>query len=409
MQSINTVIIGGGQAGLAMSYCLQDFGVENIVLERGKIGQRWRDRWDSLRLATPNWQSRLPGWRYRGLEPSGYMNKHALVHYLEGYADSFAASIEEETLVEAVCTQGEGYEVRTNRGRYHCANVVIATGACDQARIPGFASNLSSGIEQVYSNTYRRPEHLPEGGVLVVGAASTGIRLADELQRAGRDVVLSVGTHSRMPRSYRGRDIMDWLDVLGELDQRIEDVSDQKLARSLPSLQLSGSPESQELDLGVLQGRGVKLVGRTLGMDGERVFFASDLSASIARSESALDAMLGRIDHYIEEHRLSEAVPPATRLPAIDVGQSAEGLSLQERGISTVLWATGFRRTYPWLELPITDAEGELVHEGGVTPAPGVYALGLDFMRRRRSTFLGGVGNDAYELASHLVGSTAKR
>jgi len=265
MRPIDTVIIGGGQAGLAMSRSLRDRGRDHVVLERGRIAERWRsERWDSLRLLTPNWMSRLPGYAYRGPDPDGFMHRDDVIAYLEGYARSFTAPVEQETTVRAVTVYNGGYRVETDRGTWLARNVVIATGACDTPRVPDFADALDPAIVQVTPNAWRGPDALPPGGVLVVGAAATGVQLADEIRRSGRDVTLAVGRHNRVPRAYRDRDIMWWLDRTGILDRAVEDLRDPDV-RSEPSLQLVGGRPGRAVDLAALQARGVRLVDRVVG------------------------------------------------------------------------------------------------------------------------------------------------
>jgi putative flavoprotein involved in K+ transport len=404
MYAINTIIVGGGQAGLAMSYWLRRHHIEHVVFERGRIGERWRsERWDSLRLLTPNWQSRLPGLTYRGTEPSGFMSKDTLVRYLESYADEIDAPVHQNTSVLSMREDMQGYLVTTNSGTWRCQNIVIATGACDLPNVPLSASKLSSKVAQVLPTRYRRPSDLPKGGVLVVGASATGIQLADEIHASGRPVTLSVSKHTRLPRAYRGRDIMDWLETLGILDQRIEDVADPERSRAQPSLQLVGRSDLEALDLRTLQQQGIQLVGRVQDIEGVQITLEDNLKEDIARSEARLTRLLDEIDSYIDTFGLYEAVGSSRRPLEVKVEQTPTSLNLEERGITSVVWATGFKRSYPWLHLPIVGPDGEIIHDRGITPARGVYVLGLHFLRRRKSTYLDGVGEDAKELAAHLV------
>ena len=287
MNRIDTLVIGGGQAGLAMSRCLSDRSVDHVVLERGRIAERWRtERWDSLRLLTPNWQTRLPGFRYEGPEPDGYMSMPQLVAFLEKYAASFAAPVEGDTTVLAVEKTGGDVRVRTNRGVWLAHNVVIATGYSDQPFVPPLAPQLSTRIVQVVPTEYRNPQQLPPGGVLVVGASATGVQLADEIHAAGRPVTLAVGRHLRLPRTYRGRDILWWFDAMGVFDETVDDVFDVRASRSQPSLQLAGRSDGRLLDVMSLEQRGVRVLGRLVGADHERVFFDDDLIATTAASDT---------------------------------------------------------------------------------------------------------------------------
>jgi len=404
MRCTDTVIVGGGQAGLAMSRCLAQRGLDHVVLERGRIAERWRsERWDSLRLLTPNWQSRLPGYRYAGPDADGYMTMPEVVSYLEGYARSFAAPIEEGTTVRVVEPARGGYRVVTDSGIWRARNVVIATGYCDVPWVPDMAQRLPADIRQVVPTRYRNPSELPPGGVLVVGASASGIQLADEIHASGRPVTVAVGRHTRMPRRYRGRDILWWLDAMGLFDQGAEDVYDLEIAREQPSLQLVGRPDHQDLDLPILESRGVRLAGRAIGVESDRVLLDDDLVKHTAAADVKLAMLLSRIDDWAEQSGLDREIgPKAPFRPFLWPADAPESIDLRAEGIRTVVWATGFRRRYPWLKVPVLDARGEIRHEGGVTPAPGLYVIGLNFLRRRKSTFIDGVGDDARDLADHL-------
>jgi putative flavoprotein involved in K+ transport len=399
----DTIIIGGGQAGLALSRCLAERGIEHLVLERGRVAERWRSgHWDSLRLLTPNWQSRLPGFRYDGADTDGYMRSGEVADYLARYADSFDAPVLTETNVQAVERCGTRFLVTTDRGRWEARAVVLATGYCDLPSVPGLARELPAGIQQLTAASYRNPAQLARGGVLVVGAAASGVQIADELQRSGRQVTLAVGKHTRLPRTYRDVDIMRWLDAMGVLDQRAEEVPDLDAAVHQPSLQLVGREDRHSLDLGALRARGVRLVGRALRASGTRLHFADDLAATVAAADQKLTRLLDRIDAFAvarAEGCGRAERPEPLRMPP----RPTTALNLSTAGIQTVLWATGYRRSYPFLKLPALDAQGELRQRGGVCELPGLYAIGLRFQCRRKSNFLDGVGADARELVAHIA------
>lgn len=405
MRRTEAIVIGGGQAGLAMSRCLTDARVDHVVLERGRTAERWRsERWDSLRLLTPNWQSRLPGFRYDGGDPDGYMTGADVVDYLGRYARSFQAPVEEGTEVGALEAAGAGYRVATSRGTWEAPSVVIATGHCDTPFVPDFAGRLPADVVQVVPSRYRNPRELPAGGVLVVGASATGLQLADEIHASGRPVTLAVGRHTRLPRTYRGRDILWWLDAMGLFDEAADQVFDLAISRGQPSLQLVGRPDRATLDLPALQDRGVRLVGRSVGVDGDRVLFADDLVAHTVAADARLARLLQRIDIFAARTGLdAEVGPPEPFQPFLWPGPAPTEIDLRAEGIRTVLWATGFRRSYPWLKVPVLDARGEIRHEGGVTPLPGLYVIGLYFLRHRKSSFIDGVGRDAVDLAAQLA------
>ena len=406
MKRIDTLVIGGGQAGLAMSRCLSDRSVDHVVLERGRVAERWRtERWDSLRLLTPNWQTRLPGFRYDGAEPDGYMSMPQLVHFFERYAGSFAAPIELATTVLAVERAGALLRVQTDRGTWLAGNVVVATGYSDLPYVPPLARQMSRRIVQIIPARYRNPGQLPPGGVLVVGASATGVQLAEEIHASGRPVMLAVGRHQRLPRTYRGRDILWWLDAMGVFDETSDKVFDVQTSRSQPSLQLVGRSDARSLDVTTLQHRGIRVLGRLAAAEHERSFFADDLIATTAASDVKLAQVLQRIDQFIATKGLDVFEPPEPFEPTwpsfLDAAKST--VDLQAAGIDAVIWATGFTRRYPWLKVPVFDKRGEIVQRAGITPAPGLFVLGMHFQRRRKSAFIDGVGDDAAFLADRIV------
>lgn len=402
MKRTDTIIIGGGQAGLAMSRCLTDEGIDHVVLERGRVAERWRsERWDSLRLLSPKWHMRLPGFRYQGADRDGFMTMPEVISYFERYAKSFSAPVQDETTVLGVDRAGGGYRVRTDQGDWETPNVVVATGHSDVPFVPKVASGLSSAFHQVVPSHYKNPEQLPSGGVLVVGASASGIQLAQEIHRSGRPVTLAVGQHTRLPRRYRGRDIAWWLEASGMLEERADRSFNLESARRQPSLQLVGTPDHRTIDLGVLQEEGVRLAGRLDSADGARVGFRDDLHRNLDAAEHKLDKLLGRVDAFIDETRM--AATASDRRSQIAAADAPTELNLRDAGIASVLWATGYRRRYPWLNVPVLNIRGEIIHDAGVTPAAGVYALGLNFQRTRKSSFIDGVGNDARVVAEHIT------
>jgi putative flavoprotein involved in K+ transport len=402
MKRTDTIIIGGGQAGLAMSRCLTDEGVDHVVLERGRVAERWRsERWDSLRLLSPKWHTRLPGFHYQGADRDGFMTMPEIISYFERYAQSFSAPVQDETTVLGVERSEAGYRVRTDQGDWEAPTVVVATGHSDVPFVPKAADGLSPQLHQVVPSNYKNADQLPEGGVLVVGASASGIQLAQELHRSGRPVTLAVGRHIRIPRRYRGRDIAWWLEASGILDERADRSFNLESARRQPSLQLVGTPDQQTIDLEILREEGIRLVGRVEHAEGTQVRFRDDLQRNIDAAEQKLDRVLGRIDGFIEETRM--AATARDRRPPIAVGDTPSELDLADAGISTVLWATGYRRRYPWLHVPVLNIRGEIIHDGGVTPAAGLYVLGLNYQRTRKSSFIDGVGNDARALAEDIT------
>jgi putative flavoprotein involved in K+ transport len=404
MDAIDKVVVGAGQAGLAVSRYLTEHDRDHVVLERGRVAERWRtERWDSLRLLTPNWMTRLPGGGYDGPDPDGYMSASGVAELLDRYAFSFDAPLRDDTMVEAVDPSDDDYRVTTDRGTWKAANVVVATGWSDRPLMPGAAANLASTIHQVTPTSYRNPDRLPDGGVLVVGASASGTQLADEMVQSGRDVVLAVGRHSRLPRRYRGMDIWWWLDRLGVLHKTIDEMTDPVAARREPSLQLVGRPTGDNVDLATLHALGVRLAGRLTRVDGHRVAFANDLARTTAAADTRMRRVLAAIDRHVDDNGLAAEVLEPENIDPVTPDAAFDSLDLHAAGITTVLWATGFRRDYSWLHVPVLDGSGEIRQRRGVTPAAGLYVLGLRFQHRRNSSFIDGVGHDARAVAAHIA------
>lgn len=395
------VIIGAGQAGLAMSRCLTDQAIDHVVLDRGDVAQSWRtERWDSLRLLTPNWMTRLPGFQYSGSDPEGYMTAAEVSSFLNDYRRSFDAPIVSNTEVQIVTPSDTGYSVTTNQGHIRAQAVVIATGACSTPKIPAISSALPSHIKQLAPIDYRNPDQVEDGGVLVVGASASGAQLADELQRSGRDVTIAVGDHVRLPRTYRGMNIHWWMNELGTLDERYDDVEDVARGRRLPSLQLIGSPEQRDLGLNALSDVGVRPVGRLVGVANGNAQFSGSFANMCASADLKQGRLLDAIDDHARDHGLDPEIGNIERPAPTMVGTPRNTVDLAS--INTVIWATGFRPSYPWLDSSMLDDRGAIRHDGGVMDSPGMYVLGLPFGRRRKSSFLDGVGPDAIELSAHL-------
>lgn len=402
MRAITAAIVGAGQAGLAMSRELTHRGVDHLILERGAVAQAWRaDRWDSLRLLTPNWANGLPGSPYPGRDPDGYMPVSELVAQLDGYARAIDAPIEGDTEVVRVSSSGARFHVETSQGPFACRALVMASGACAQARVPALADGIPPGIFQITPSAYKRPDDLPQGGVLVVGASASGVQLAREIQRSGRPVTLAVGWHTRLPRAYRGRDVEWWLDTIGLLDERFDEMDDLERARRTPSPQIVGGSET--VDLNALQECGVTIVGRLMDIRDKAALFSGGLANACASADLKMNRLLDAIDGWVTERGLDDALPPPVRPePTRTPPAPALSCSLAEGGIASIVWATGYRPDFSWLDMPVIDPRGRLRHAGGVVAAPGLYAMGLTFMRRRRSHQISGVGKDARDLAAHL-------
>jgi putative flavoprotein involved in K+ transport len=408
-QRIHTVIIGGGQAGLAMSRCLTDRGIEHVVLERGRIGERWRSqRWDSLRLLTPAWHTRLPGHpagAASGADPDAFLAKDDFVDVLCGYARSFAAPVIGEVTVTSVRPIPDGagtarMVVETTRGTWWADEVVVATGHCATTAIPPAATDVPAGVTQVPSTAYRNPGGLPEGTVLVVGSGPSGQQIAAELADAGRRVVLAVGRHVRLPRRYRDRDVIWWGDATGQYDQTVDDINDVAAARRAPSLAVWGGGH---LDLGVLRARGVALTGRLDGIaDGVARFDGDALAGVVTAAEDRMDRYLDGIDRFVARRGLGDDAPAARPVPADWHRAEVTELDLRRGDVGAVVWATGFRPDFPFVHAPVFDTSGEPLHRRGVTAHRGLSFLGLRWQYRRKSMFIDGVGDDARHLAEVL-------
>jgi putative flavoprotein involved in K+ transport len=387
-----------------MSRCLADRSIDHVVLERGEVANSWKtERWDSLRLLTPNWQSRLPGYGYEGSDPDGFRTMPETIRFLERYADVISAPVHTHTTVTSVRGVEDGYEVLTSQGTWRCRTVVIATGACNIPSVPAVAEAVPTAIDTITPIEYRNPDQLEEGGVLVVGASATGTQIADEIHRSGRPVTLAAGEHIRVPRVYRGRDIKWWMDVAGVLDERYDKVDNLLRARNVPSLQLAGSDDRRTLDLNLLTHIGVKLVGRLAGIQDGKAQFSGSLPNQCALSDLKMNRLLDRIDEWATENSLDGEIDPPHRFESTRVAEPPPlGMDLMNGEIRTVLWATGFRPDYSWLDLPVFDRKGRIRHDGGVVESPGVYLMGIPFLRRRKSSLIDGAGDDARDLSAHL-------
>jgi putative flavoprotein involved in K+ transport len=410
--TVTTVVIGAGHAGLAMSRCLAERSIDHVLLERGEVAHTWRtERWDSLRLLTPNWQSRLPGFTYTGDDPDGYRTLPEVIDLIASYGKSISAPVRTHTRVTLVRSTDDEYLVRTDRGDWRCRALVIASGACNIAHVPAFADRVPCAIASLTAQEYRNPGQLADGGVLVVGASSSGTQIAHEIHRSGRPVTLAVGEHIRAPRVYRGKDLEWWMDAAGVLDQRYDEIDDITRARRVPSLQLAGTPDRSTLDLNALSAIGVKLVGRLAGItEGGNAQFAGSLRNACALSDLKMGRLLDLIDEWARFNGMDASVEPPHRLPPTRVEDIPPlGMDLTSGEIKTIIWATGYRPDHAWLEVPVFDRKGRIRHDGGIIPSPGMYLMGAQFLRRRKSALIDGAGDDARDLTDHLAAYLDKR
>ena len=388
-----------------MSWCLTERSIEHVILERSEVANSWRsERWDSLRLLTPNWQSRLPGYKYDAEDPDGFMTMPEVIDFIDAYAKFISAPVQSGTTVTSVCRKDGGYIVSTDQGEWQCQTVVLATGAFNIPLVPTVSKAVPPVIQMFTPTQYRNPDQLEDGGVLVVGASATGMQLADEIHRSGRPVTLSVGEHVRMPRVYRGSDIQWWMDVTGLLDERYDEVDDITRARNVPSPQLVGTPERLDMDLNVLTDMGVNLIGRFVGVHDGKAQLSGSLRNVCALADLKMGRLLDTIDEWASENGLDGEVEELQRPARIRVDDAPPlNLDLTNGEIRSIVWATGFRPDYSWLHVPVLNRKGGIRHDGGVVDSPGMYVMGLTFLRRRKSSFIHGAEDDARDLSTHLA------
>jgi putative flavoprotein involved in K+ transport len=404
IERFTAVVIGAGHAGLAASHFLTERSIDHVVVERGEVGNSWRsERWESLRLLTPNWLSRLPTFPYEGPDPDGYMTSREVVELIVRFSEHARAPVRTGTAVTSVQPADDGYRVTTSRGEIRARTVVVASGACNRATVPAFAEALPPEIRQLTPLEYRNPADLGDGGVLVVGGAATGVQLAAELRESGRPVILSLGEHVRLPRTYRGRDVLWWMDASGIWDQRYDELDDLPRARRLPSPQLVGTAARTTLDLNALTAMDVELVGRFAAVRDGRALFSGGLRNVVSLADLKMERLLDSFDEWARAGHGDPEPDPPERFAPTELRRSARlELDLRSGEIETVLWATGFRPDYRWLDVPVVDAKGQLLHDGGAVDSPGLYVLGLPVLRRRKSTFIHGIEDDAREVVDHL-------
>jgi putative flavoprotein involved in K+ transport len=406
---VDTVVIGAGPAGLATSQSLSAAGHEHVVLERGRVAETWRSqRWDGFHMNTPNWMNRLPGAPDEAWPPGGFAGGHEFVAGLDRYASLLGLPVREGVAVESVRLDAGGYAVDTSDGRLHAANVVLACGAQTVPRLPALAEGFSAAVEQLHAADYRRPGDLLAGGVLVVGSGQSGGQIAEELLDAGRRVYLATSRVGRLPRRHRGRDTVEWWREMGWYEQRVEDVP--AAVRRAHQPLVSGTDGGHTLSLQGLARKGAVLLGRLAGVVDDRAHFGDDLALNLAAGDLGAERIRRRVDAYIE--RVGAYAPayepdPAERplrrvrhVPALDLGAEH---------ISTVIWATGFRADFSWLQMPMLSASGLPFHTGVTLPAPGLYAVGMPWLTRRGSGMVYGMGRDAAHVAQRIVARSESR
>ena len=396
MERHETVIVGGGQAGLAMSYHLRECGKEHVLLERDRLGGKWHsERWDSLRYQFPNWSLGLPGHSYSGSDPEGFCHYSEVVEFLADYAEKITPPAQTGVDVGSVSRSGDGFILDTSAGPIATDTIVVASGAFPSPRVPQFAVGLASSIQQFHSAEYRSPGQLPPGGVLVVGSGSSGGQIAEELLHAGREVFLSVSRHRRVPRRFLGKDMLWWFFELGWMDRSIDTFPDRKPP---PAILLSGIDGGHDLDVRRLGAEGMTLLGRAIAAEGSKMQFADDLASLLAGADQACEDFLeAAAAHALQ---LGMEVPVSERGERPRSPSAPTEIDLEKLGIRSVIWCTGYRPAFGWIDVPVFDDGGAPIQERGATNCPGLYFLGLHWMHSFKSGALFGVGEDAAHIAA---------
>jgi putative flavoprotein involved in K+ transport len=399
MERHDTIIIGGGQAGLAMSHHLCERGREHLLIERDRLGGKWHsERWDSLHYQFPNWSLHLPGQAYSGDDPEGFPHYSAVADFLDEYARKLAPRARVGVFVDRVERQHDGLVLHTNEGPFAAKRVVIATGAFQSPGIPAFARKLSPAVVQLHSSAYRSPDQLPPGAVLVVGSGSSGGQIAEELHRSGRDVLLSVSRHRRVPRRFAGKDMLWWLYELGWIDRTVDTFPPGKLPAAIL---LSGIDGGRDLDLRGLAAEGMTLVGSATDSDGATLRIAGNLSALLADADAACDQFVEAASERARELAMPLDDEPA---PRPEPPSSGSRIDLAARGVTSIIWCTGYRPAFEWIDVPVFDGLGAPVQHRGKSACPGLYFLGLHWMHTFKSGALFGVGDDAAHIADLICG-----
>ena len=412
----DALVIGAGQGGLAVSFLLTRLGIEHVVIERSSIASSWREhRWDSFCTVTPNWSIRLPGAQYAGDDPDGFLARDALVRHFDEWARSFGAPVRCGVAARAVRRDeaGDGFEVVTDEGALRARNVVVATSTYQHPHVPAVAKRLPPRLRQLTPHEYKHPEMLPPGAVMVVGSGQTGCQIAEELHEAGRAVYLCVGRAGRLPRRWRGRDCIEWQRDMGYLD-RTPDMLDRPEDRFRGDPHLTGRDGGYTLSLHDFHRRGVRLLGRLVDCAGERARFDGELHAKMRFADEFCARIVGEFERHIAERGIDAPAPTAEELaggPPEDgrMPDIARELDLAAANVGALVWATGYRYDFSWVEAPVLDRSGYPVAPGGVSACPGLCFVGLNWMTRRKSGILYGVGDDAKSVAGHIAGRLAAR
>ncbi|MEY3298832.1 MAG: putative oxidoreductase CzcO [Cyanobacteriota bacterium] len=410
MQHYPAIIVGGGQAGLAMSYCLRERGIDHVVLEKHRIGHAWRhQRWDSFCLVTPNWQCQLPGFPYQGDDPHGFMGRDEIVQYVESYARSFGAPVQEGVAVSRLRREGKDkFYLSTTAGELTASQVVIATGGYHRPKIPAFAARFPDTITQIHSSQYKGPDQLPAGAVLVVGTGQSGCQIAEDLHLAGRQVHLCVGGAPRSPRRYRGRDVVDWLERMGYYDIPIAQHPQKEEVRHRTNHYLTGRDGGREIDLRRFALEGMALYGRLTGVEGHHLGFDGTLKQNLDHADAVAESIKRTIDQFITQEEIA-APTEAPYQPVWVPQEEPSSLDIAAANITTVIWAMGYQADFSWVDVPVFDGQGYPGHDRGVTTVEGLYFLGLPWLYTWGSGRFSGVARDAQYLADRMVITERRR
>jgi putative flavoprotein involved in K+ transport len=406
---ISVVVIGGGQAGLAMSYQLTQSGIDHVVLEKNQIAHSWKtQRWDAFCLVTPNWQCQLPGYPYQGSDPKGFMLRDEIVGYVEGYARHISAPVKEGVAVTRLRQEASGgFALETSAGNLSADTVVLAVSGYHVPKIPQMSDRLDRSVSQLHSSAYRNPEQLPPGEVMVVGTGQSGCQIAEDLHLAGRKVHLVVGSAPRCPRVYRGREAVEWLDDLGQYDLPVDQHKLKENVRKNANHYLTGRDGGRDIDLRKFALEGMSLYGRLKDIQHGQLQFGDDLAGNLDNADRVYNGICGLIDEHIARNAIEAPLQPHYQ-PVWQPEAPAATLDPVAAGISTVIWTTGFRSDWSWIELPIFDGAGYPTHRRGVTSMEGVYVLGLPWLYTWGSGRFVGVGRDSDFIAKHIVAGAEK-
>ena len=401
----SVAIVGGGQAGLSMSYCLRERGFDHIIFEKNRIAESWRSkRWDSFCLVTPNWQCLLPGFPYNGDDPQGFMQKEDIVQYIEAYAQSFNPPIKEGVEVSSVrkSSSADRFELKTSLGDFTADQVVVATGGYHIPKFPKMAERLPESIVQLHSSQYQNPQSLSDKAVLVIGTGQSGCQIAEDLHLVGKQVYLSVGSAPRSPRKYRGKDVVDWLDQMGYYDLSVDEHPQGEQVRTKTNHYVTGRDGGREINLRNFALEGMKLFGKLKQISGNRLEFQPNLKQNLDQADAVAESIKRTIDQFIEKNQI-QAPTEAPYHPAWEPIEEPLSLDYEAANIGTVIWCTGYESDFRWIEIPVFDGKGYPGHQRGVTDIAGLYFLGLPWLYTWGSGRFSGIARDATYLADYIA------